>query len=242
MSATPTPEPLANASATVERASYRAFLQSDVADDEVMRLADRLRDDAERLKAEGLALTVVLARYGRQLYAYVEHIVPRHPARRSMTAVTGFPEARGWFDGALERCPQFGGDVFWTYMHPVFWFDEPTSVDSFRRGRQPDARCGRIAHFYPDTVIDYVVHHQLIAREGLAVGDRYQFISVLDDVAFSYFETPRDREQVNIRREEGESREIRRWLDADPFSHFDHFDPGTLERDFLVIDTLVSVG
>ena len=242
MSATPTPAPSAGVSATIERASYRGFLKSDATDEEVLRCAARLQEDAERLKSEGLVLTVVLTRYGRQLYLYVEHIVPEHPAREAMASITGFPDAQGWFDGALERYPQFGGDVLWAYMHPVFWFDEPKSVDSFRRSRQPDARCGRLAHFYPDTVIDYVVHHQLIAREGLAVGDRYQFISVLDDVAFSYFETPRDREQVNIRREEGESKEIQRWIDVNPFSHFDHFDPGTLERDFLVIDTLVSVG
>ncbi|NMN00980.1 hypothetical protein G1C96_1562 [Bifidobacterium sp. DSM 109958] len=227
---------------TVERASYRGFLRPDVTDEEVARAAAAVESDARRLNAEGVVLTVCLTRYGRQVFLYVEHIVPRHPDREAMGSITGFPAAREWFDGLLALYPQFGGDVPWAYMHPVFWFDEPKDVESFRRAQEPDARCGRIAHFYPDTVIDYVVHHQLIAREGLAVGDRYQFISVLDDVAFSYFETPRDRERVNIRREEGESKEIQRWLDVDPFSHFDHFDPGTLERDFLVIDTLVSVG
>lgn len=233
---------------TVERASYRAFLRPDIASDRdgadaaVSRAAETLRQDAELLHVAGRVLTVCLTRYGRQLYLYVEHIVPEHPRREAMASIVGLPASRGWFDGLLEPCPQFGGDVTWAYMHPVFWFDEPKDVDSFRRTLPPDARCGRIAHFWPDTVIDYVVHHQLIAREGLAVGDRYQFISVLGDVAFSYFETPRDRERVNIRREPGESKEIQRWLDVDPFSHFDHFDPGTLERDFLVIDTLVSVG
>lgn len=233
---------------TIERASYRGFLTDDAAADNattdaaVRHAAAALQTDAERLKAEGRVLTVCLTRHGRELFLYVEHIVPAHPAHEAMAAVTGFPAAQGWFAGLLRPYPQFGGDVPWAYMHPVFWFDEPKDVDSFRRAQAPDARCGRIAHFWPDTVIDYVVHHQLIAREGLAVGDRYQFISVLDDVAFSYFETPRDRERVNIRREDGESREIRRWLDVDPFSHFDHFDPGTLEKDFLVIDTLVSVG
>ncbi|KAB8292649.1 hypothetical protein [Bifidobacterium avesanii] len=227
---------------TIERASYRAFLNPDAADGDVARAADRLRADAERLKTGSRVLTVCLTRYGRQLFLYVEHIVPEHPAHEAMAAITGFPDAQGWFSGLIRPYPQFGGDVDWAYMHPAFWSDEPKDVDSFRRAQEPDARCGRIAHFWPDTVVDYVLHHQLIVQEGLAMGDRYQFISVLDDVAFSYFETPRDRERVNIRREERESKEIQRWLDVDPFNHFDHFDPGTLERDFLIIDTLVSVG
>lgn len=227
---------------TVERASYRGFLNVEATEDDVARAAAALREDAERLKADDRVLTVCLTRYGRQLFLYVENIVPEHPAHEAMASITGLPASRGWFAGLLTPYPQFGGDADWAYMHPVFWFDEPKDVESFRRAQEPDARCGRIAHFWPDTVIDYVLHHQLIAREGLAVGDRYQFISVLDDVAFSYFETPRDREQVNIRREQGESKEIQRWLDVDPFSHFDHFDPGTLEKDFLVIDTLVSLG
>lgn len=226
---------------TIERASYRAFLAPEASQEQVAALAERVKADGQRLMDEGRILTLCLTRHRDMLFLYIEHIVEAHPDHAGMIELAGFPDAQGWASDAVAPARGFHGSHGWTYMHPVFWFDEPKDVESFRRAQAPDARCGRIAHFWPDTVIDYVFHHQAIAREGLLVGDRYQFISVLDDVAFSYFETPRDREQVNIRRQDQKGEEIDRWLERDPFDHFDHFDPST-KADFLIIDTLVSLG
>ena len=78
-------------------------------------------------------------------------------------------------------------------------------------------------------------------EEGLLVGDRYQMISSHENLLFSYFETPRDREQVNIKHQEKESEEIEKWEAVDPESHFIRFEEDP-ENNFLVIDTLLSIG
>ena len=56
-------------------------------------------------------------------------------------------------------------------------------------------------------------------------------ISQHENLLFSYFETPRDREQVNIRRKQEVSEEIKRWEEVDPESHFYHF-PEAREKTF----------
>lgn len=60
-------------------------------------------------------------------------------------------------------------------------------------------------------------------REGLLVGDRYQMISLHENLLFSYFETPRDREQVNISRRPEPSEATKEWEAVVPESHFYHF-------------------
>lgn len=94
---------------------------------------------------------------------------------------------------------------------------------------------------HPEKLLSYVCHHQAIVEEGLLVGDRYQMISQHENLLFSYFETPRDREQVNIRRKQEVSEEIKRWEEVDPESHFYHF-PEAQGENFLVIPTVFSVG
>ena len=62
-----------------------------------------------------------------------------------------------------------------------------------------------------------------LLREGLLVGDRYQMISLHENLLFSYFETPRDREQVNISRRPEPSEATKEWEAVVPESHFYHF-------------------
>lgn len=225
--------------ANVERASYRAVLAPDAAAADVERAVAGVAVAAQELVDRGEVLTAGLFGYRDQLFLYLEFIY--EGARPDADGIAAWPDRAGWMAGLLVPFPKLGGTAGWAYMYPVFWFDEPASVEGFARTQAPDARCGRIARLYPDKLMSYVCHHQAIAREGTFVGDRYQFISLQDDVLFSYFETPRDREQVNIRRTSAPSEEIGAWLAVDPASHFDHF-PEAHGDDFLIIDTLVSVG
>ena len=78
-------------------------------------------------------------------------------------------------------------------------------------------------------------------REGLLVGDRYQMISLHENLLFSYFETPRDREQVNISRRPEPSEATKEWEAVVPESHFYQF-PEANGENFLIILTVFSVG
>lgn len=225
--------------ANVERASYRAELKPSVNDGELADLVAAASKAAQQLVDDGELLTAGLYRYQNQLFLYLEHIYEGD--KPDLEAIRVAPIDWGWLDGALKPMPSIHGDHTWAYMYPVFWFDEPKSVEYYTRNPEPDERCGRIAVLYPDKLMEYVCHHQAIVNEGTFVGDRYQFISIQDDVLFSYFERPRDRGQQSISGANGPSQEIQNWIDVDPASHFNHF-PEANGDDFLVIDTLFATG
>ncbi|OXM99830.1 hypothetical protein [Bifidobacterium vansinderenii] len=229
--------------ANVERASYRAVLKPGIDSAALDRALREASDRAQTMVDDGTLLTAGLYRHGEQLFLYTEHIYEGD--RPDLESIRVAPDTWGWLHGLLRPFPAMRGrdveDVEWAYMHPVFWFDEPKSVDYYTRRPAPDARCGRIAVLYPDKLMEYVCHHQAIVREGTFVGDRYQFISIHDNMLFSYFETPRDRGRQSISGADGPSREIEEWIAVDPASHFNHF-PEANGSDFLVIDTLFDFG
>lgn len=91
------------------------------------------------------------------LLFYVEYIgkkipeLSEHLWEKNMEQI-----AEGWFldlQEFLEVWPSVkgGGNTKrrWLYMYPVFWFDEPKSVEVWKRKKTPEARCGRIAVLYP---------------------------------------------------------------------------------------------
>lgn len=228
----------------VERASYRAVVKKGADEAALACAVDRARSDAAARIGAGELLTAGMYRHGDQLFCYLEHIWDDRGdagARPDLGQMRRAPEAWGWLEGLTEPFPSIHGPRCWAYMYPVFWFDEPRDAEHYRRDPAPDERCGRIAVLCPDKLMEYVCHHQAIVAEATFVGDRYQFISIHDDVLFSYFERPRDRGQRSISGVDGPSEEIGRWLAVDPASHFDHF-PEANGDDFLVIDTLFALG
>ena len=245
------------------RAQYRAVLKPEAAGSSLERAFDSCRRKMEKEKERGNLLTGGMFRWNQLLFLYMEYVTDtendkkenRHDDHRQQTdSGTEKPESGGfqewiagipeeWFPDMvpfLHTWQELSGEAHWAYMYPVFWFDTPRDVESWKRREMPDKRCGRIAVLYPDKLFSYVCHHQAIVEEGLLIGDRYQMISLHENLLFSYFETPRDREQVNIRRAEGEPLEIRKWEAADPAGHFKHFQEAGGEN-FLVIETVLSV-
>ena len=221
----------------VIRAAYRAALREDFLAKTLDRAAALCRDRLAEEQAAGRLMTGGVFRHKKLLFAYMEYLTedaafqPAPLADALLAPLAPF----------LCTWPEITGPAKWAYMYPVFWTDEPQSPESWARRLPPDARCGRIAVLYPDKLFSYVCHHQALVAEGLLRGDRYQFISQHENLLFSYFETPRDRERVNIRRSDAPSQEIDRWKAVNPAKHFYHF-PEADGADFLVIDTLISVG
>ena len=67
--------------------------------------------------------------------------------------------------------------------------------------------------------------------------NKYQYISLHENVLFSYFEEP--RHNVNITGKEEESKVIDGWMAVDPESHFDR--EKACGNNFLVIDPILLV-
>ena len=92
-------------------------------------------------------------------------------------------------------------------------------------------------HSIPGDVSEWVKERAAIVQEGLLKGDKYQYISLHENVLFSYFEEP--RHNVNITGKEEESKVIEGWMAVDPESHFDR--EKACGNNFLVIDPIMIV-
>jgi len=182
----------------------------------------------------GEMMTCAMFRHEQLIFLYIEYI-------GNETFYQPQGEVFAPMHDVLMPWPGFYEDTDWTYMEPVFWFDVPKSVDHWRRKMKPDARCGRIARLQPNKLWGYVTHHLAIVEEGTFVGDRFQFISIHENLLFSYYETPRDRENTNVKGISAESVEIERWKAVDPRNHFIHFEEAG-GADFLTIQTVFDVG
>ena len=227
----------------VVRAQYRAVLEKYATEEQLKSATEQCQQILQKKVDQGEILTSGIFRYQSFLFLYLEYIVEEGSAllEQKSHEINQIPDQWfGFMKPLLHEWREYCGTQYWAYMYPVFWFDQPISLEQWRRKQEPDARRGRIAFLYPEKFASYICHHHAIVEEGLLIGDRYQMISSHENVLFSYFETPRDREQVNIRREEKESEEIRKWEAVDPDSHFIRFEEDS-ENNFLVIDTLVSI-
>ena len=220
------------------RVQYRAALKDDSGGSSLTEGFETCRKILERKKSAGELYTAGIFRYADMLFSYMELIVTGDGPRPCLRGLAD--EWLGPIASCLKSWPEMGGDLHWAYMTPVFWFDVPKGLDSYARTVPPDQRCGRIARLYDDKVMSYICHHQAITAEGLLTGDRYQFISIHENILFSYFETPREREQVNILRRVGRSQEMERWSAADPDSHFQRFNEAPNDN-FMIIDTIFSL-
>ena len=140
----------------------------------------------------------------------------------------------------LKSWPEEDGDVFFAPMINVYYHHIPENEAEkweYERTTDKKERIGRIAFVFPEKLPSYVMYHNAIVEEGLLKGDKYAYISMHENILFSYYEEPRNN--VNIKNSEEESKVIQDWLAVDPESHFDRVK--AKGSNFLVIDCLFSV-
>ena len=191
---------------------------------------DVCRERAKEMIREGKAMTIALYRYGRQLFLYAEFLDEEANVEMLFSPLSEL----------LSLWPQKDTQARWVPMYPVFWHAEPRGEEDWKRHPAPGKRRGRIAYLRHESMFEYVEYHHALVREGLLAGDRYQLISMHEDVLFSYLEEPRTPQ--NIRRLEGaQSKVIEGWMQSDPDSHFLHL-PGSEGQNFLFIPTVFAVG
>lgn len=220
----------------IVRAEYRAYLKENISGQELKEQMEMYYKIASSKKEEGDLLTAAMFQYERNVFLYIE-LIGVDEKKVATFAEELFPDLHNLF----EIVPGFFEKRCWVYMTPVFWFDTPENLQQWKRMQKVREQCGRIAILYHEKLLSYVCHHQSIVNEGLLKGDRYQFISLHENVLFSYYEEPRDREIVNVKKMEGDSKEITLWEQVNPESHFYHF-PEADGANFLKIPSLFTIG
>jgi hypothetical protein len=197
-------------------------------------LTDRCKERAEKLIEEEKLCNASFYRYKDMGFLYIEEITDTEngsvDAEQLMSDLK--PCLRPW--------PEEDGDRYFAPMINVYYHhipDEDSDKWEYERTTDKKTRVGRVAFVYPEKLTSYVKHHTAIVEEGLLKGDKYAYISMHENLLFSYYEEPRNN--VNIKDLEAESKAINDWMAVDPESHFDR--EKAKGSNFLVIPCLFSV-
>lgn len=210
------------------RNEYRACLKPDVSEDDLKAILSLCSSQIKAVKEDGNVLAACLYRHERMLFLYTETL------REGITPSDLFTA----LEPGLELWPEESGLTPWAKMYHIYRHSEPTDVESWAYERASNSqRIGRIAFLKPEKLFSYTYWHYAIVHEGLLKGDKYQYISLHENILFSYYEEP--RHNVNLTGSDAPSKIIDGWMAADPESHFDHSKTG--KSNFLVIDPVLIV-
>ena len=213
----------------MRRSQYRCsfkLLGSDMPFDNII---ERCKEEFTELIKAGKVCNASFYRYNNMGFLYVEEL-----------ADLDIDSVMADLNPYLKPWPEENGDVYFAPMINVYYHHIPEDdLDKWEYERTTDEkqRIGRIAFVYPDKLPSYVMYHNAIVEEGLLKGDKYAYISMHENLLFSYYEEPRNN--VNIKNCDEESKVINDWLAVDPESHFDR--EKAQGNNFLVIPCLFSV-
>lgn len=217
------------------RSQYRCSFKSMITDDAINELVNRCKNSFKELLSEGKVCNASFYKYENMGFLYLEEI-----AESEEKCSINIDKVMSDLKPCLKPWPEENGDIYFVKMINVYYHHIPEAdIDLWERERTTSdkERIGRIAFVYPDKLASYVRYHNEIVEEGLLKGDKYAFISMHENILFSYYEEPRNN--VNIRGIEQESTVINKWLDADPEAHFDRVK--AKGNNFLVIPCLFTV-
>ena len=213
---------------TVRRREWRAALRAGIDEAALTAAVGRVRASAERAREEGSLCALCVYRWQSMVFVYCESVTDAPIELSLLEPLRPF----------LQLWPEEDGPVPFAPMYPIYWHHLPEGPRDWLKDRHAGkTRIGRIAFVKPEKLFSYTYWHQAIVREGVFKGDKYQFISLHENILFSYFEEP--RLNVNITGSEEPSKVIEGWLAVDPESHFDREKAGG--ENFRVIPPLLIV-
>lgn len=227
----------------LKRYQYRCTFRDKYDEDSFRQAVDKCREKAAQAIRRGDFVNISFYRYKDMGFIYVEKICGEREMIGTEQAV-----CEGKLVGDiltdikdfLKTWPREDGDTYFAPMINVYYHHIPEEdLDAWEKERTTavKTRVGRIAFVYPDKLTSYILHHKEIVDEGLLKGDKYAYISMHENLLFSYYEEPRNN--VNISGLDKESEAIKRWMEVDPESHFDRVK--AKGDNFLVIPCLFSV-
>lgn len=207
---------------------YRGCIRKDAAESDWLSALERARLQAECCRQNGDILTICVYRHQNLLFVYMETLRAGVEPEMILGELTPF----------LEQWPEENGLTPWAPMYHIYHHSLPAEPQEWVKERLTNTkRIGRIAFLYPDKLFSYTYWHYAIVQEGLLKGDKYQYISLHENILFSYFEEP--RHNVNIKGSDEPSAVIDGWMAVDPESHFNR--EKTAGDNFLVIDAVLMV-
>ncbi len=217
------------------RSQYRCSFKTMTNDVPMDGILERCKQEFSMLIKRGKVCNASFFRYENMGFLYLEEIISDEN-----DASIDVDHVMADLKPYLKPWPEENGDRYFVKMINVYYHHIPEdSLDAWEHERTTSIkeRIGRVAFVFADKLPSYVMYHKKIVDEGLLKGDKYAFISMHENLLFSYYEEPRNN--VNIKNSEQESAVINEWMKVDPESHFDRVK--AKGNNFLVIPCLFSV-
>lgn len=136
--------------------------------------------DLEKRQNDGLLLSTGFYTWERNLFWYAECV----EAPISPLSVFGelTPHLETWPGEEMPRV--------WIPMVEVFHFDEPQSMEHWRRPMPIEKRLGKIARLRPEKIASYTYFHYQLQEEQAFPGEKFKFITIHENLLFMYDEVP----------------------------------------------------
>lgn len=210
------------------RSEYRGCVKENISEEAWESALEQTKLTVQEQKEQNKVLTVCLYQHKNMLFLYMETL------QEGICPETLFAPLAPY----MEQWPEENGLTPWAPMYHIYHHSIPGDASEWVKERASNEnRIGRIAFLKPEKLFSYTYWHYAIVQEGLLKGDKYQYISLHENVLFSYFEEP--RHNVNITGKEEESKVIDGWMAVNPESHFDR--EKACGNNFLVIDPILMV-
>lgn len=209
------------------RKQYRGCLKQTASEKELDKALVKVQECTDTMIRGNQLLSIGIYRYKQMCFLYYEALEEGIEPEEFLAALTPL----------LEMWPEEQGKTPWAYMYHIYHHSVPAEPEEWEVERAGEkTQIGRIAFLYPEKLFSYTYWHKAIVDEGYLLGDKYQCISLHENILFSYYEEPRTN--VNLCGDfEAESEVMEGWLAADPESHFDRKKAGG--DNFLVIEPIL---
>lgn len=206
------------------RGEYRGCIKRDINEEEIKSALTKAKEMIEIAIQSEKLLQVSMYRFQNMCFLYCEAEEKLPQPENFLTELNPF----------LEDWPEEEGKRKWVFMYPVYYHSIPGDTNEWRTDRKGKMRIGRIAFLKKDKWASYVYWHHALVEEGLFCGDQFQFISLHENILFSYFEEPKT--MVNIQKRQEESKVIEKWMNCNPKTYFER--EKTDEQNFYIMEQL----
>lgn len=145
---------------------------------EKMLLEKKMEITAQYLKT-GKIMNVNVFSFERELYVYIESVEDEITPDVILNGVQEYLVP--WADEENK---------YFYLLTEIFHFNEPQSIEHWRRKEKPSYCFGMLAKIIPEFTARYIYYHYQFQEERPGMGDKYGRIFLMGDTTFYYGEVP----------------------------------------------------
>jgi hypothetical protein len=186
---------------------------------EAAALENMIKEEkAKEIVNSGSVMTIAAFKWEKNIFLYYECIDGEVKPEEIFSSLHIF----------LEDWPGKNENRNWIPMIDVFHFNEPVSMEHWKRKDIVEKRAGRIAHLKPEMMASYIYYHYQLQEERAFFGPKYEIIAMHENLLFGYQEFPAIVEEPAAPKKLNTSVTPINWTDSRMDLHFQPWEDGHL--------------